>query len=173
MARIVLLGFGDNDAAEHFIASLWAAQEADDNQTEVLQQETVAIGAIAAACATVEALVARPTTYCECKIVGKGRGSSRGKFSAQTEDWIRTQRFGWIVHKRCNKPNRWVVRRFVHQLLAGVGIKNLLPELDAQLYPPTADDVAEERAEARTQEERDEIRSETDPDQVENVIPSL
>jgi len=145
MARVVILSFGDNDAAEHFIESVWAAQEAEDNETT--EREITATGAIAAACATVEALVARPTVWCECKIVGKSRGSSKGKFSALTEMWIRTERFGWVVHQRCNKPNRWVVKRFVHQLLAGVGLKNLLPELDARLYPQLVEEVVTEQVE--------------------------
>jgi hypothetical protein len=175
MARVVVLSFGDNDAAEHFIESLWAAQEADDNKTatEELSREIIATGAIAAACGTVEALVARPTMWCKCKIVGKSRGSSRGKFSALTEQWGRTERYGWFVHRRCNKPNYYIVTRFIRNMIIGTGGNNLLPELDARLYPPSADDIATERAENRTSEELAEIRSETDPKWTEDVITSL
>jgi hypothetical protein len=157
-----VIDFLDNDAAEHFVASVLAAQ--DEDREEVLATEIMATGAILAACGTVELMVARPTAYCKCVIVGKSRGASRGKFSAVTESWYKTERFGWFVHRRCNKPSRWIVWRWYKNMI--VGHNDLLPELKAKLYPEPEESVEDREqriAEERTQEELDAIREETDP----------
>jgi hypothetical protein len=132
MARVVLLQFLDNDAAEHFIESVLAAQD-ENTPTEQLSSEIIATGAIAAACATVEALIARPTVWCKCKIVGKSQGARRGKFSALTERWYKTERYGWYVHARCERPNVFNVKRFINNILIGVSCNNLLPELKEKI----------------------------------------
>src|ERR1700745_937444 len=132
MARVVLLSFVDNDAAEHFIEGALAAQD-ENTPTDQLATEIMATGAIVAACSTIEAMVARPTAACKCKIVGKSRGSSRGKFSALTENWYKSERFGWLIHKRCKRPNYWAVARFIENMIVGVGCNDLLPELKERI----------------------------------------
>src|ERR1700745_150960 len=127
MARVVLLSFVDNDAAEHFIEGALAAQD-ENTPTDQLATEIMATGAIVVACSTIEAMVARPTAACKCKIVGKSRGSSRGKFSALTENWYKSERFGWLIHKRCKRPNYWAVARFIENMIVGVGCNDPLPE---------------------------------------------
>jgi hypothetical protein len=134
VARIVILSFGDNDAAEHFVEGVLAAQD-QDTSTEQLATEIMATGAIVSACSTIEAMVARPTAWCKCKIVGKSRGASRGKFSAMTESWYKSARFGWLIHRRCQRPHYFVVTRFIQNMVTGVGCNDLLPELKAKLVP--------------------------------------
>src|SRR5260370_42469692 len=125
MARVVVLHFDDNDAAEHFVEGVLAAQDTS-SEDERLATEVMATGAIVAACSRIEALIARPTVYCKCVIVGKSRGTSRGKFSSTTESWIRPERLGRYVQARCKKPNRFVDADFTKNMLVGIGCKKLL-----------------------------------------------
>jgi hypothetical protein len=182
VARVVILSFNDNDAAEHFIESVWTVQDGEVS-SEQLQTETMAAGAIAAACSKIEAMVARPTIACKCKILSKRakqwRRSNQSKFAVYdgTSGWYRTERFGWFVHRPCNKPNRFVVSRFIKNMVIGAGCKDLLPELDERLYPEpeeSIEDREERLAEERTPEELEAIREETNPERwTENVITSL
>lgn len=135
MARVVILSFDDNDAAEAFIEKTLDAQE------DRYEGIPMAISSIVVAHATIEALVARPTVSCRCNIVGKSNRSANGrnKFNALHEHWHRTDKFGWYIHERCKRPNFFVVRDFIKNMLVSSG-NNLLPALkekrDAEVVAP-------------------------------------
>ena len=112
MARVVILSFADNDAAERFIDLTLSVQGSDRNWHEFSE-----IGAIVGSMSKVEALVARPTMSCPCRSVRKG-------------DSHKSPRFGWWVHNPCNKPQKEIVRNFIKNLY--VGYNNLLPEIVAK-----------------------------------------
>lgn len=97
MARVIVLEFSDNEAAEAFCR----ASLAESEPTYTLQ-----------------AMVARPTTYC--------RGPHRvpGKLKSQM-GWTRTIKFGWWVCSVCNKPAPTVVRNFIANMVGGYN--DLLP----------------------------------------------
>jgi hypothetical protein len=90
MARIVVLSFDSNEAAESFAA----VSMNDDVPYKV------------------EAMIARPTTGC--------RGPHRvpGKMKPE-RGWSRTIRFGWFVCAVCKKPSATVVRDFIANMLGG------------------------------------------------------
>jgi hypothetical protein len=144
MARVVVLHFDDNDAAEHFVEGVLALQ---DPNTELRSLPALIrhTGSIVAACGKVEAIIARPTVYCKCKIVGMtewSRQQNRRKNSNKFVDYSnqadyatamgqhrKTERYGWLIHTKCKKPNRFIVQRFIQNLLIGLGCNNLLSEL--------------------------------------------
>ena len=132
MARVVLLSFKENDAAEQFIASVLAAQDESTPMAQ-MSQNIMAAGAIASACGVIEAMIARPTVACRCVIVGKSQRGTKSKFRALGERWVKSERFGWLIHERCKRPNYWVVKRFIDNM--HVGYNDLLPELKAKLRP--------------------------------------
>ena len=108
MARVIILSFKDNDAAEHFARQVLEGQ--DNGMCSVLPSEGVKI----------EALIARPTAKCRGphRVPGKQK-SERG--------WSRTKRFGWWVCSVCNKCSPMVVRDFIDNMIGGYN--NLLEEL--------------------------------------------
>jgi hypothetical protein len=65
--------------------------------------------------------------------VKQNRRNNQGKFKVYdgTSGWYRTERFGWYVHRPCNKPNFFVVRDFIKNMLISSG-NDLLPELEAR-----------------------------------------
>ena len=168
MARIVVLSFDDNDAAEHFVSSILEAQDEDRN-SEYFGHEAMAIGAVVIAMSKVEAVVARPTVSCRCRIVGmtewarlnnqrkKTRGMGKFQDGPQREEyvasigqWHKTERFGWLIHTKCNRPNYFVVHRFIQNMLIGLGCNNLLDEIkekingsNAPTIPAGGDGMAE------------------------------
>jgi hypothetical protein len=145
MARIVVLSFDDNDAAEQFTTALLEAQS-DNWRHRTTRPNTV--GIVASAYATVEAVIARPTVSCRCRIVGmtewarlnnqrkKTRGMGKFQDGPQREEyvasigqWHKTERFGWLIHTKCKRPNYYVVHRFIQNMLIGIGCNNLLNEI--------------------------------------------
>jgi len=123
MPRVVVLTFMDNDAAESLIADLDGMQAAD---YEVENPALISLAMTLLAYSKVNALVARPTTWCKCPKIGP----------RPTEKWSRTKRFGWYVcpNDGCHRPHEVAVRHFISNLIAGCGY-NLLPELMAKLHP--------------------------------------
>jgi hypothetical protein len=126
MARVVVLTFMDNDAAESLIADL------DGMQAEGYEIEQPALTSLAMtllAYAKVNAIIARPTAYCKCPQTTRGRSMS-------SSGWFRTKRFGWYVcpNDNCHRPHRTTVKNFISNLIAGCGY-NLLPELMTKLHP--------------------------------------
>jgi hypothetical protein len=106
MARVIILSFDDNAAAERF------AKHVMEGQRLGLGTMTPSQGV------QVEAMVARPTVAC--------RGPHRvpGKLKSQM-GWTRTIKFGWWVCSVCNKPAPAVVRDFIQNMLGGYN--DLLP----------------------------------------------
>lgn len=120
MARAILITFKDNEAAEAFVKSVWESQSPE----AITDGTNLRIGFLVAAHARVRWMIAQPTQACKCNIKPN---TGKGKFNNQYEQWRQTERFGWRVHARCNKPNFFVVRDFIRNL--HVGYKNLLQEL--------------------------------------------
>jgi hypothetical protein len=121
MARAVLITFRDNDAAEAFVKKVWEVQDQDSSTGRA----TIEAGLLVAAKGKIEWMIARPLNSCYCRISPKR--IKKGKFDQSYEPYHRTQRFGWFVHSKCNKPNRFVVRNFINNL--HVGWNDLLDEL--------------------------------------------
>lgn len=152
MARVVVLDFKDNDAAEHFVQALLEVQNEDRN-SEYAGHEAMAIGAVAMAMSEVKAIVARPTVSCRCRIVGMTqyfrekhqrsrvatgkfidwRGPERTEYVTAMGRWIKTERFGWLIHDKCKRPAFYPVHRFFQNMLIGMGANNLLPEIKKRL----------------------------------------
>lgn len=117
MARIVILSFRDNDAANAVVKQL--LDTLDPNQAGWGDKVAV-LGTVLAASAKVEAVIARPTSPCRCP--GSKTKPMRGEYH-------KTERFGWWVHK-CNKPHYTIVRDFVTHMLGGSN--NLLAEFEQE-----------------------------------------
>ena len=118
MARVLILSFSDNDAANAVVRQLLAT----DDPTQVGWGDRAAVlGTILASSAKVEAVIARPTAVCRCP--GNRTQPMRGEYH-------RTDRFGWWVHK-CNKPHYSIVRDFITRMYGGQN--NLLPEFEREL----------------------------------------
>ena len=149
MTRIVVLSFDDNKAAEAFVEHILVAQDPMSSDTQA-----TSIGYLAVALSVVEAVVARPTVSCRCRIVGmteyfrnqSQRRRSTGKFEDPGERreyvtamgrWTKTERFGWLVHDKCNRPNYFIVHRFIQNMLIGLGCNNLLDEIKEKRNAPT------------------------------------
>jgi hypothetical protein len=125
MARAILLTFKDNAAAEAFVKAMWRAQ---DNDEGITLDQVGEIGLIVAASSKIQWMVARPLQYCKCRIMP---ALGKGKFDRIHEKWRQTERYGWIVHAKCNKPSYWVVRDWIAH--RKVGLNDLLPELKEEL----------------------------------------
>jgi hypothetical protein len=119
MARVVVLSFRDNDAAE---AVVQAVDELQQTEPPISANEYVEriqrLGSIMAAGATPQALLARPTKGCTC--------------SRKHEPWKKTPRFGWFICPECRLPSVIVVRKFMANLIISGG-NNLLKELRDKL----------------------------------------
>jgi hypothetical protein len=113
VARVVVLSFKDNDAANAVVQQLL---DASDSTQAGWGDRVAVLGTILASAAKVEAIVARPTVSCKCP--GNRTRPMRGEYH-------RTERFGWWVHK-CNRPHYTIVRDFIQGMLTGK--KNLLDE---------------------------------------------
>lgn len=116
MARVVILSFTDNDAANATVQQLLASAEPTQ---EGWGDRVAVLGTILASSAKVEAVIARPTAYCKCP------GNKRGEYR-------KTERFGWWVHK-CNKPSVFIVRNFIKNLY--LGYNNLLSDFEKKDTP--------------------------------------
>jgi len=116
MARVVVISFTDDAAAEQFCIQLHNIQEAE----EPMLPEAYDLGAIAAAHGIVEALIAKPTLSCPHPF-------RNGTFK-------KTEVFGWYVHatkangRPCFRPHPLVVQNFINNMLIASG-NNLLPAL--------------------------------------------
>jgi hypothetical protein len=171
MARTILLTFDDNDAAEVFVEGVLDAQDTD-REHEFFGHQAMAIGAVVASMSKIEAMVARPTVSCRCNIVGyttwqryHGRKtggkfvdySDRADYSASMGVWRKTERFGWLIHTKCKRPNYFVVHRFIQNMLIGIGCNNLLPEIEERLAQEKS--YLEDRDETGREERREEDAS--------------
>jgi hypothetical protein len=152
MARVVLLSFSDNDAAEAFVEHTLEAQAAPNGGIPM------SISAHVVAHATIEAVVARPTVSCRCRIVGMTQyyreksqraRAGQGKFvdygSPEQKEYVsamgthvKTERFGWLIHTKCTRPGFYVVQRFIQMMLVGVGCNDLLPEIKEKMKDEVA-----------------------------------
>lgn len=74
--------------------------------------------------ASVAAVVARPTTWCQCNVEAPGGSRRRGK---RESGWSRGTTFGWWLCMHCRKPSRAMVTHFVTTMLAGAN--DLLPKI--------------------------------------------
>src|SRR6266566_7585030 len=103
-ARVVLLSFKDNKAAEEFCRNLATIQNDATYDPADPALTGNALGFILAAHCKLEAMVARPSVWCRCK--GRKTGYTKSK------------RFGWLLHS-CNKPAKTVVVYFIDHMLNG------------------------------------------------------
>jgi hypothetical protein len=124
MARLVLVSFKDNDAAEAFCKLV---DQSDDVHKEGWGDHVAELGTLLSAYGRLEWMIARPLAWCKCH--GHSKNRQWG--------WARTRRFGWWIHATCNKCSKLTVINFVTNLLAGYN--DLLPELR-----PKPEPVAEE-----------------------------
>jgi len=129
MARVIILSFRDNEAAEALIEKLDDLQgyafdpDAEHPSLHVHQDNLMELGATLAAHAKPEALLARPTAGCHCRRKGRVQG------------WTRTKRFGWFVCPECNRPSTLVVKKWMSNLTGTVGGNNQLQELRRKIHP--------------------------------------
>lgn len=108
MSRIVLLEFSDNAQAEQFVREM---SNVPPEQFGPVPNAKVA------------AVVAKPTTWCQCN-VAEATGRRRGK---RESGWSRGTTFGWWLCIHCRKPSRAMVTHFVTTMLAGAN--DLLPKI--------------------------------------------
>lgn len=113
------MSFKDNEAAEALI------KETLKSQRDPHGGVPISIAHIMCSSATVEAMMARPTAGCKCKT-----------HKNHKQAWTRTVRFGWWVHASCKRPASLVVRNYIKNLIISGGT-NLLPEIEAEMVPPT------------------------------------
>jgi hypothetical protein len=118
VARVVILSFKDNEAAEALTRGLLKAQR------DPMGGIPMELSAILVASSNVEAFLARPTASCRCKT-----------HKNHKQAWTKTVRFGWWVHAACKRPSSLVVKNYIKNLIISGG-NNLLPEIEAQLAPP-------------------------------------
>jgi hypothetical protein len=123
VARIILLGFKDNDAAEAFIRDMDRIQSLDPVSSSLMGE----LGVITASAGKVEALVARPTLTCKCSSTGMHQGKKTGA------GFTKTAKFGWWVHAKCRRPTSYIVKNFITNMLNGHN--DLLPELRESWQP--------------------------------------
>ena|ERR1700756_3721345 len=124
MARTFLITFKQNDAAEAFVKAVTQLQSFGSSEEDLATSGDLGplidkLGTLVAAHATVNAMLARPTTYCKCPKYVSG--------------WTKTEGFGWYVCPVCLKPNRHVVARWIH-IHCGSEV-DLLPALLKKLFP--------------------------------------
>jgi hypothetical protein len=115
--RIVLVEMATEDA-EEFARSL------DRNSALVIIEEDESEKVVEA---SVEAVVARPTRWCQCAIVAESRYQRRKRQAKRESGWMRGQSFGWWLCASCGKPSRAVVMHWVTSMLAGAN--DLLPKI--------------------------------------------
>ena len=106
MARLVLVSFKDNEAAESFCKLV---AQSDDVHKEGWSDHVTELGVLLSAYGKLEWMIARPLAWCRC----------RGHAKNRQMGWSKTRRFGWWVHTECNRCSRMVVEKFVSNLLNG------------------------------------------------------
>lgn len=84
MARVVLLEFEDDGAAERFVDHM-----SNRNGAGALNQASIAI-----AYSSVTHVFAKPVNFCKCNLPNKTPKGTFGK----------GKKFGWWVHKKCGRP---------------------------------------------------------------------
>lgn len=83
--------------------------------------------------ASVEAVVARPTRWCQCDVPEPTGRKRRGK---RETGWSRGTTFGWWLCAHCRKPSKAAVQHWVSSMLAGAN--DLLPKiLGGEAISPT------------------------------------
>jgi hypothetical protein len=99
MARVIVISIPDNAEAERVAK-------------RILENSLEGLSTLLPPSATIEAMIARPTTYC--------RGPHRvpGKLRSQM-GWTRTIKFGWWICNVCKKPAPAVVRDFIANMVGG------------------------------------------------------
>lgn len=108
MARLVLLSFKDNGAAEEFV------RQAVSPDGIGLSSDT-----------HVEWIIARPVSHCQCDMPGPKQPAR--KLRKKGEGWTQGKRFGWWLHPACGRVSKMVKERFVAHLTNGYF--DLLPEI--------------------------------------------
>jgi hypothetical protein len=118
MARVLVLSFKNNEAAEQVVFSLDRIQ----GQDYIAGAEFSELGLVLATDANPEVLVARPTVSC--------------KHPGKQGPWKKTDVFGWYVHdvEGCRRPARAVVANFIKNMVIASG-NNLLPALRKTWQP--------------------------------------
>jgi hypothetical protein len=114
MARLVVLSFDENEAAEKLVTRI-------NNRMGV---GSLNEAAIVMAYAHVEAVYAQPTKFCQCsgETLGLKGGGKKG------HGWARSKKYGWWVHTApgCSKPSR----KWGSSVAAVIGgAYNLLPQI--------------------------------------------
>lgn len=128
MARVVLLSFTSNEAAEAFVRmtaeSGLGVQIGEDGMTRVE--------------ATVEAVVGRPVNWCKCALnpdtSSRRRRGRKSLSKGRSFGWSRGKTYGWWLCPTCHRPSRPIVEHFITTMLAGNN--DLLPKiLDPEQNP--------------------------------------
>jgi hypothetical protein len=115
MARLVLLSFPSNKAADAFVRM-------------AVENEGTAINTVLPSSATVEWVAARPTRPCECAVkLPSGRNVRRGRRTkGHTDGWHMGRHYGWWLHQ-CGRVSRMAIDRFAINMIGGN--YDLLPEI--------------------------------------------
>jgi hypothetical protein len=93
MARLVVLSFDENEAAERFV----------DHMNNLMGAGALNQAAIVMAYASVEGVYAQPTKFCTCtETLGLKSGGKKG------HGWAKSKKYGWWVHTApgCSKPSK-------------------------------------------------------------------
>lgn len=125
MARVVILSFENNAAANKFVKDINALQnDGASPGAQVDKDEILRVGLLAATYSKLEALLARPTLACECT---KGLGIRSQQYKA-VAGFGKTAKFGWWVHAACGRPTKMVVDNWIKNLIISGG-NNLLGQI--------------------------------------------
>ena len=121
--RVVLIEMAKEDA-EAFVRAM--ANNETPAFVPVDRQESI-----------VQAVVAKPTTWCRCDVGEAQTRSQRRRTLARRESgWSRGKALGWWLCAKCRKPSKAVVTHFITTMLAGCN--DLLPQiLDESATPLT------------------------------------
>lgn len=127
--REVLIRFDDNKVAEKFVQILDAIQ---NGEMATGPDWELHLSGILASHAVLDALIARPTMGC--------------KYKTKQVGWRNdTNKFGWFICPTCKRPNVYVVRHWLRNIVLGSGGKNLLPDLLAKLRSSGEADATEDQ----------------------------
>lgn len=111
MARLVVIEFSDNEAAEKFVRRMSGLDKPEGSEQA---NDAFSVGSLVRAYGEVVRVVAKPTIFCTCgdpRTVGGG--------------WAKSKKYGWMVHKTCAKPTVEWGSKIVYLL----SVKDLLPEI--------------------------------------------
>jgi hypothetical protein len=121
MARAVIVRFNSNKDAEKFVNDV-----AERSGVNVLSDDPNLYSDMLSA--TVEAVIAVPTKWCECAMQDDtGHRRRRSTSRRRMVGWTRGTTYGWWLCGTCHRPSRQIVTHFITCMLNGAN--DLLPTI--------------------------------------------